>query len=176
MATVPKRAGSILVSGSIMLVLALLCGGPLFLFRLAVADLSYRCDEHPPSQTFRRFFQADAPGISDIRATGHISLGGADVFMRFAATPAAIRTFTRGYARVRAEDSKSVLAWLATPYGYWAVGQKQEAGEAHEVHWDELRRIREPEAYEKSPPDNGAQDTLVVDRSRGIAYFYHWNQ
>lgn len=159
-----------------MLALALLCGGPLFWLRQAFADLSYRCDDHPPSRTFRRLFRAELPGISDIRATGHISLGGADVFLRFKATPAAIRTLTQGYVQVRSEDSKSVLEWLTMAYGYWAAGQKQEAGEAHEVRWDELRRLHKPEVYEKSPQDNGAQDTLVVDRSRQMVYFYHWNQ
>src|SRR5437016_10257230 len=72
-------------------------------------SIDFHCDDHPPIITFRKYFGAPPPGVSDIRATGYSSLGGGEVYMRFTATPESLARLTEGWTRLTGADAKECL-------------------------------------------------------------------
>jgi hypothetical protein len=143
---------------------------------LAFARLAtYDCNDHPPEKTFVRYFGAPPPGVRDIRSTGHISLGGAEVWLRFRTTQAALTTLLAGYLKSDPPDARAECHMLA---GQIPSSPYRRAGEVpapeHRVQWDELRHVRNADVYFNA--DSTFSNTLVYDRSREVAYFYHWNQ
>ena len=140
-------------------------------------SISYWSKDHPPAETFRRYFDEVPPGVSDIRAEGHSTFGGAAIWMRFHADEGAVARLTRGYKRLSAKEAKERLKGLTEkgsstdpttePYKQW---------ERYPVRWEGLKKIRTPEVYEKPYEYAGVEDTLVVDRDRQTVYYYHWNQ
>ncbi|HTE19888.1 MAG TPA: hypothetical protein VK689_16105, partial [Armatimonadota bacterium] len=153
------------------------CGIPPWLMLQVIQGLDYRCNKHPPAETFTRYFGTPPPGVWDLRATGHISLGGATVWMRFRADERTFSALTRNYRRLPANETTGAVQSLAEE-GSISSPEKEMPGlpEEHRVRWHELKRIRGPEVYESTPYYGGYHSTLVLDRSRRLAYFYHWNQ
>ena len=145
---------------------------PMLFARMA----SYDCNEHSPAETFARYFgTVPPPGVRDIRTTGHISLGGADVWMRFRVADSDLATLVTGYSRLDPDDAGAVCSNLArqTP----ASPFRREGGglpAEHRMRWDDLASVQNADVYSNS---NGTSDnTLIYDRQRGTAYFYHWSQ
>lgn len=139
--------------------------------------MDFRCDQHPPSKTFERYFKAVPPGVSDIRATGHISVGGADVWMRFRIEETALVTITRGYTKLSLQESRKAVEHLVEESGIAnPPTTRPNPSEEHRVHWDGLRRITQPVAYSRPNEAGGNTTWLVIDAPRRLAYFYHWNQ
>jgi hypothetical protein len=156
---------------------AAFCGGPFWWMRQSLASLDYRCNDHPPNETFTRYFGPVPAGVWDLRATGYRSIGGAAVWMRFRATRDVLPSLTRGYKKLAPKEAREAARSL-TEEGTVSQPEKEPPGlpEEHRVHWEEIRKISSPEVYEKPQEYAGSDDTLVLDRSRRLVYFFHWNQ
>jgi hypothetical protein len=151
-------------------------GGPVLGVLTFARTATYDCNEHPPEATFSRYFGPSPPGVSDIRSTGHISLGGADVWLRFRVTDAALIPLLADYRRVKPSEAKSGVEAVAekvpfTPFRKADAPLRPE----HQVRWNELMQIKSPEVY-LSRLEYRTHDRLVLDRGQGLVYFYHWNQ
>ncbi len=109
-----------------------------------------------------------------MRATGHITLSGADVYLRFEATDEAVTRLTRGYRRLDAREARETVDSLVTHANEYWLKDQPSLPNRHQVHWEDLGRIERPEVYHKSPM-SGNDNYLVVDPARGLVYFYHFN-
>ena len=153
------------------------CVNPLWQAVEGFRSMNYWSKDHAPAETFRRYFDVIPPGVSDIRAEGHSTLGGAAIWMRFRADEGAVAKLTRGYKRLLAKEANERLKELT------AKGSSTDPNmepfrqqERYPVRWEGLKKIRSPEVYEKPYEYGGIDDTLVVDRDRRLVYYYHWNQ
>lgn len=175
MATNPKRTLSILLGVSVTLALALFLI-PVFLGFQAIAQIDYRCERHPPEEAFRRFVSPDLTEISDVRAMGQSSLGGANLFVRFQASDAALKRLLAGYVPSGpGAASQGALEQLAMDAEMWAQADAPSSGQ-YAVRAEEIRKVKKPVAYQKRGSINESWSMLVLDKARRRAYFYHWNQ
>jgi hypothetical protein len=145
--------------------------------RQSLSSLDFRCNDHPPGETFTRYFGPVPAGVWDVRATGYSNIGGAAVWMRFRATPDALPSLTRGYKKLAPKEAREAARSLMEA-GTISQPEKEPPGlpEEHRAHWEGIRKIRSPQAYEKLHEYGGISDTLVLDRERMLVYFFHRNQ
>ena len=152
--------------GIVVLLAGLSIAGLLAIGRQFRRDFGGQVAEFTPREVFARAMGRPAPpGVSDIRAAGDFGLGGANVWLRFQATPQAIRILTRNAPRASTEWLDS--ATFPSP-GY--DQQKRRIG------WNQVMQVRRPEAYDLTSRIGGTARFLLDDRPRGTAYVYYWTQ
>jgi len=160
-----------LVSAGVVVTLAILT------VRFIAGGMSFQCGRHPARQTFVRYFPDAPEGVSDVRARGHISVGGAEVWMRFRAPKSDLRALTLGYTRLSSADARDRVHYLTEEGGVAdAPADRPNLDQEHRLHWMGLRCILRPEVFVNPLQNSGSQSTLVVDRPGELVYFYHWNQ
>lgn len=161
----------------ILVLLGGLLGLPTAYFLWLGREWSYRCEEHPPSETFRRFLGVPSLGVWDIRAAGYNYLSGATIWMRFRAGEGSLSPLVQGYDKLPAKEARATLEHLVEMESYWQPRvDPSRVTEAHRVYWQELRRLPRPEVYRKPHEDGSTVDTLIVDRQRWLVYYHHFNQ
>jgi hypothetical protein len=162
---------------AVLAAMALLCGGPVLVIRHAMGQLFYECRNHPAVETFRYHLGPPGPDVSDVRSDGHRNTGGANVWLRFRATRAEVRTLVRGWRRGSAQEARETTADFAEMGPLTLHPPPTPAlPREHQVELDGLQRIRTPEVFYKLPPEEGgSSDTIVVDRERELVYYYHSN-
>lgn len=165
-----------LLAYSILLGMALLCGVPSCSMYQMARQMDYRANERPPAETFRRLLGAPPPGVSDVRATGYMTIPGSRVWLRLRATDAAVAAVTRGYSRLKADEAqRATTTLLELSPGDDPLNTQPHLPLEHRVYWEELGRVRMPEVYMKSE-EGGTRHTLIVDRKRRLVYLYYWSQ
>jgi hypothetical protein len=119
----------------------------------------------PPSRAFEWVFGRPVPlGVSGIRASGQVSIGGRDVWLRFSATDEALRSLTHACQRISDRDGMESCRME------WRLGEAA----PRQIHWGAVRRIRNPECYSLPPkaPAILPDITLVVDRRHHLVYVH----
>ena len=119
----------------------------------------------PTTKVFQWVFRKPVPsGVSHLKVTGHGFGQGHQVWMRFKATDAVIKSLTKG------EEEEATLEEILRSHLY-----QFEDKDALSVGWDEIRRIKKPE-YCPFDATNGKGSGwygfMVIDRKRRIVYLH----
>jgi hypothetical protein len=124
------------------------------------------CVDMAPARVFKSVFgYLPPPGIAQLSAAGQMSLGGAEIYLRFRATDHVIHDLTSGgkrsvkpKERIQSTPMPQVMQWR------------------ERVRWSEVSRIPDPECYTLLPhaPAANPDITLVVDRCHHLVYVYSY--
>lgn len=162
---------------AIIVALALFVGAPAGLYFcawLVTRNMFYNCTERSPLLPFHTYLGVVPPGVSDIRSAGAVGLGGSEIFLRFRATNAAVAALAKSFGpEERESDANQLETWDGQFDRGWLQNQGRQPFE-HQVHWEELRRLRHPHVYGRKHSET-SWDMLIWDPENQRAYFYHMN-
>jgi hypothetical protein len=123
----------------------------------------------PSGEAFERLFHRTPPaGVSKARSSGEIWLGGANVWMRFQATPQAVHAITRRMQTL--EGWKDLKEQTEDSY----LKDRHTAPFLCCIHWEEALQIQRPVCYCEDRA--GSSVTVIHDPERQTAYVFYWSQ
>jgi hypothetical protein len=124
----------------------------------------------PAGWVFQQVFRQPVPqGVSDLRIAGHGFCQGHEVWMRFRATKKVLMQLLPESAEKREQLSDMLGGELGSTYERRLAEDDPQA-----VGWDEVLRMRAPEAHDFSRTSQGAgwYGLFVLDRGRQLVYVH----